>query len=204
MIEKLLKENKLINAIYVSFFKKEKVSKEHWCRVVMNNSTKELINQLNVDKLNVLEISGSHWKNYGFKKYTNLFFPEFDICENKLDKKFDLIIAEQVFEHLKFPYRAGKNIYNSLNPGGYFLITTPFMIKIHKEPLDCSRWSQDGIKYFLNECGFDLEEIVSSSWGNKNCLIDNLNGWKHYNPKNHSLENEEDFPLVVWALAKKK
>ena len=38
--------------------------------------------------------------------------------EQTLDRRFDLIIAEQVLEHVQWPYRAVKNIRAMLNPGG--------------------------------------------------------------------------------------
>jgi hypothetical protein len=88
--------------------------------------------------------------------------------------------------------------------GGYFLITTPFLIKIHNYPIDCSRWTPLGLKYFLAECGFELDSIHVGSWGNRACVVGNFDRWMPFNRKRHSLLNEEDFPVVVWALARKK
>ena len=65
-------------------------------------------------------------------------------------ESFDLIIAEQVFEHLKWPYRAAKNVYRMLRPGGSFLITTPFLVRCHEMPDDCTRWTDTELKNFLN------------------------------------------------------
>lgn len=163
----------------------------------MNTETEQLISKLEFQNLSVLEISGEKWSNFGFKNYTNIYYPEFDVCKDKLEQKYDLIIAEQVFEHLTKPYHAGKNVYNHIKSGGYFLITTPFLIKIHPSPDDCTRWSRTGIKYFLEECGFDT--IESYSWGNKACIKANFKGWIPYKPKRHSLVNEENFPMVIWA-----
>src|SRR5690606_7932270 len=137
-----------------AFLFKKKKKGPQWCRIVMDNSTESWIKLLPKENLNTLEISGVKWKEFGFKSYKNLFFPNFDICEQETVEKFDLIIAEQVFEHLNFPYRAGRNIYSMLNREGYFLITTPFLIKIHKHPTDSTRWTPDGLRYFLHECGF--------------------------------------------------
>ena len=53
-------------------------------------------------------------------------FPEFDICSDSINKKFDLIIADNVWEHLKYPYRASKNVQKMLKPNGIFLIIVPF------------------------------------------------------------------------------
>lgn len=180
------------------------LTKEHWARVIMNRETRELINSLRPNELKVLEISGNHWGIWmSFKDYKNVDYPLFDICESSLEETFDLIIAEQVFEHLLWPYRAGKNIYKMLNPHGYFLVTTPFLLRVHNVPNDCTRWTETGIKYFLAECGFTLEHIRTGSWGNRACIRANFSRWANYQPLFHSLRNEPAFPVVVWALAQK-
>ncbi|RIW12281.1 class I SAM-dependent methyltransferase [Algoriphagus lacus] len=176
----------------------------HWCRVIMDQESKKMIQKLPFDQLKTLEISGSKWRDFGFSFYKFLDFPEFDLCEDKIPDKYDLIIAEQVFEHLNYPYRAGRNVYEALNPGGYFLITVPFLLKIHNHPIDCTRWSKTGLKHFLVECGFEIDLIESDSWGNKEAVIKNLDRWVVYDKQRHSLKNEENFPLVVWALAKRE
>jgi len=177
---------------------------EQWSRVVMNRETMKLISDLKPESLKVLEISGDAWGNrLPFKDYKSLEYPEFDITASALDERFDLIIAEQVFEHLLWPYRAGTNVYKMLKPGGHFLVTTPFLIKIHKVPVDCSRWTELGMKYFLAECGFDLDSVRTGSWGNRACVIANLSRWWEYRRHLHSLRNDPNFPVVVWALAKR-
>lgn len=178
--------------------------KEHWVRVIMNRETMNLLNNLDTADFKVLEISGSAWKNkIPYKSYTNVKYPEFDLCETALKEEFDLIIAEQVFEHLLWPYRAGKNVYQMLKPGAYFLISTPFLLRVHPSPHDCSRWTETGLKHLLAECGFPIDEINTGSWGNKDCIKKNLGKWRNYNPIFHSLKNESFYPAVVWALARK-
>lgn len=203
MIRELLKKNRFIVGLYQKMIG-YKQGNEHWCRVVMDRETEKLARSLPFAQLNALEISGNKWSGFGFKSYASVFFPEFDICKERTAGQYDLIIAEQVFEHLKWPYKAAKNVYEMLKPGGYFLITIPFMIKIHHDPIDCSRWTALGLSYFLEEAGFDHSEIVADSWGNRDCVVGNFDEWMPYNPAKHSLENEKDFPLVVWALARKK
>jgi SAM-dependent methyltransferase len=177
---------------------------EQWLRVVMNCETTKIIATLQPEHLNTLEISGAHWQGkFQFKSYRVLSYPEYDVCQDTLPERFDLIIAEQVFEHLLYPYRAARNIYEMLKPGGYFLITTPFLVKVHNYPVDCTRWTETGIKYFLAECGFSPERIHTSSWGNRACVVANFADWRYYNRWLHPLKNEPDFPLTVWALAQK-
>ena len=57
-----------------------------------------------------------------------------------------------------------------LQPGGHFLIVTPFLYKVHPNPYDCTRWTETGMRYFLAECGFPLDPITTGSWGNRACL----------------------------------
>jgi SAM-dependent methyltransferase len=176
-----------------------------WGRVVMNRETLKLIEGCNPGRLKVLEISGSFWKDRcKFKEYTSAYYPDYKVCESTYgDEKFDLVVAEQVFEHLPWPYRAGRHIYEMLNPGGLFLITTPFLIKVHEEPFDCSRWTPTGMRYFLAECGFPLEKVEAFAWGNRGCVKASLARWKIYQPWRHSLVNDPRFPVSVWALARK-
>jgi len=177
---------------------------EYWGRVVMNRETRKIVRGLKPNTLKTLEISGSSWGKWeSFKEYKEVHHPDFDICGSSLEETFDLIIAEQVFEHLLWPYRAGRNVYRMLNPNGYLLITTPFLIRIHDQPIDCSRWTEIGIKYFLAECGFSLERIQTGSWGNRTCIRANFTRWAPYRPLFHSLRNEPRFPMVVWAIAQK-
>jgi SAM-dependent methyltransferase len=180
------------------------IGSEAWIRIVMDAEIRKLVDSIDPPTLKVLEVSGRAWDRPGlFREYVSASFPAFDVCETRLNETFDLIIAEQVFEHLQWPYRAGKNVYEHLRPGGHFLISTPFLVKIHNYPTDCTRWSEDGIKHFLAECGFPIEQIQAGSWGNRACVVANFPRWQIYQPWRHSLRNEPDFPAVVWALAKK-
>jgi SAM-dependent methyltransferase len=175
-----------------------------WLRVVMNQETEQLVRSINPTTKSSLEISGDFWNRGLFAEYRSLDFDEHDICRGPLNEQFDVILAEQVFEHLLWPYRACRNVYDMLNPGGYFLITTPFLLKIHNYPVDCSRWTELGLKYFLAECGFPLDDIQTGSWGNRKCATAHFGDrWQIYVPWLHSLRHEPEYPISVWALAKK-
>jgi predicted SAM-dependent methyltransferase len=47
---------------------------------------------------------------FGFRSYHSLKFFESDIAETTLPRSFDIIIAEHVFEHLRYPYAAARNV----------------------------------------------------------------------------------------------
>ena len=179
-------------------------TEDQWQRIVLNREVRRLIAGIDPGRRKVLEISGTSWPRDGyFAEYRSVDYPEFDVCAAPLGAKFDLVIAEQVFEHVLWPYRAGRNVHQMLESGGYFLITTPFMIKVHECPNDCTRWTETGLRYLLAECGFPLDKIVTGSWGNRACVRANLRWWQIYQPWRHSLRNDPEFPVQVWALAQR-
>lgn len=177
--------------------------KQQWLRVVMNNEVDRLVGSLPVSQLSAFEISGSRLKNAGFKNYRIGDYPEFDICKDVLDEKFDVIFAEQVFEHLLYPHRAATNVYKMLKPGGCFIVSTPFLVRFHPQPEDCTRWTEVGMRHFLEDCGFPRDGIRTGSWGNRSCAIGNLFFWLPYFPILCSLKNDPYYPVVVWAVAKR-
>jgi hypothetical protein len=89
-----------------------------------------------------------------------------------------------------------------LNPQGHLLTVTPFLYKVHPNPNDCARWTEQGMKQLLSEHGF--EPVVTGSWGNRACIKATMEKeYRLFNRYLHSLNNEPDYPLVVWALARK-
>jgi hypothetical protein len=75
----------------------------HWIREIMDQETARLVGVLHFKQ--ALEISGVQWKDFGFARHKSVGYPDFDICAGVLDEKFDIILAEQVFEHVLWPYR---------------------------------------------------------------------------------------------------
>jgi SAM-dependent methyltransferase len=175
-----------------------------WVRVVMYQRCFSFLSTLDVGSLDVLEISGGpQWRrNFKFGSYTATQFPDFDVCSAALDRQFDIVIADQVFEHLPWPLRAGKNVFKMLRPGGHFIIATPFLVRVHRVPIDCSRWTEQGLSYLLQESGFPAECIKTDAWGNRACMKANLTKWRRYGWF-RSLKNEPDYPVMVWAIAQK-
>lgn len=175
-----------------------------WARVVMYERLFAFLRQQDAARLEACEISGGGiWKNsFQFATYTNLAYPDFDVCKDPFPKDYDLIIADQVFEHLTHPHRALQHVYNALRRGGYFIIATPFLLRVHNYPIDCCRWTETGLKYFMQEGGFSADSIVTGSWGNRSCVRANLSKWARRGFLG-SLKNEVNYPVVVWAIARK-
>ncbi len=179
--------------------------RKHWIRVISDEETEKLVYNIHPELLSVLEISGKRWGNiFPFKKYTSYKYPDFNILNiENYQNTYDLIILEHVLEHIKSPLIALKNIYKLLNPNGFVLITTPFLVKLHFGPIDCTRWTKIGMKQLVIDAGFDKNYIEVNQWGNKSCIKANLKNWKKFNPIFHSLKNESNFPAIIWCLAKK-
>ena len=175
-----------------------------WVRHVMDERTAEFVRGLNVAQLDAIEISGDKWKAFGFRSYRSAGFETFDICERPLElAAFDLVIIEQVLEHVLWPFRAARHLYQMLRPGGVLVVTTPFLVKVHDRPVDCSRWTELGLKHLLAEGGFPLEAIKTGSWGNRICARSSERRVPRYVSWLHSLRNEPDYPMVVWAFAER-
>ncbi|MGR3453130.1 methyltransferase domain-containing protein [Pseudooceanicola sp.] len=180
-------------------------------RIVMNKSARRWIKALGPDTVDCCEISGKWGRNFGFRSYTACRFPEYDICsgpftgDDGAPLQFDLIIANQVWEHLDRPYAATRNVLAMLKSGGHFFVAVPFYIPYHGAPIDCSRWSARGLKNLLIEGGFAEEGIRADQWGNRQAAARNLElPWPpEYDEASDSLENDPEFPICSWAIAQK-
>jgi SAM-dependent methyltransferase len=179
-------------------------------RIVMRQSSRRWINDLDPRSLSVAEISGKWGEQFPFRDYRAFRYPEFDICAGPFTGadgrplKFDLIIADQVWEHLDRPYAALKNVYRMLRRGGHFYIATPFFIPYHGAPIDCSRWSARGLTNLLIEGGFPEDGIRADQWGNRHAAARNLETpWPPEYRQGEDIGNDPDFPMVAWAVARK-
>ncbi len=175
-----------------------------WARYVMNRRTRAWASTLDHPAMDAAEISGGRSQVFPWRSFVRLDYPAFDVCaEGAGEQLYDFIAIEQVLEHVLYPYRAVRNIHRMLRPGGHFLVTLPFLIRIHNHPVDCSRWTPHGLPYFLEECGFDRAGIHTESWGNRACVVANFDSYVQFDRRIHSLKNEKHFPICVWAMARK-
>ena len=180
-------------------------------RIAMNRSSRRWIQELKPERLSVCEISGKWGEQFGFKSYAAYRYPDHDICAGPFEgtdgkpMKFDLIIANQVWEHLDRPYAATRNVLKMLRKGGHFFVAVPFYIPYHGAPIDCSRWSARGLRNLLIEGGFDEAGIRSEQWGNRHAAARNLETpWPpDYDDRTDDLTDDPDFPICAWAIAQK-
>ncbi|MEP2531003.1 methyltransferase domain-containing protein [Shimia sp.] len=180
-------------------------------RIAMNKSSRQWLGALDLENMDAAEISGKWGANLQVKSYKQYRFPKHDICEGPFlnargkPRQFDLILANQVWEHLDRPYTALCNVHDMLRDGGYFWIAVPFVVPMHGAPVDCSRWSARGLKNLLIEGGFAETEIQADQWGNRAAALRNMEpDWPpEYQPETDDLTNDPDFPICSWALARK-
>ena len=175
-----------------------------WVREVMYEECFAFLAGLHPERCHVLEISaGNQWRQrFNFRSFTETQYPDFDICADVLPRTFDVIIADQVFEHLPWPYRAVRNVHAMLKPGGVFIVAAPFLVRVHNVPLDCNRWTETGLSHLLQEGGFRPDDIRTRSWGNRACVVANFTRWSKRGLLG-SRRNEPDFPVMVWAYARR-
>lgn len=73
---------------------------------------------------------------------------------------FDVIIAIEVFEHLKCPEDAASEFKRVLVNGGKVILTMPFMFHIHGDPYDFQRLTSTGLSTLFRAYGaVEINEI---------------------------------------------
>lgn len=173
---------------------------QQWCRIVMNDSIAGVVSSLGPEHLAAAEISGDFHRGRGWSSYTSLTFPDFDVCSSTTERLYDVVICEQVLEHVRDPVRAVRTLFRSVVPGGHVVVSTPFLIRVHKEPEDLWRFTSLGLRVLLEAAGFEV--LAAEGWGNRACAIANFRHWVAHRPW-RSLRNDESFPVVTWALARR-
>jgi SAM-dependent methyltransferase len=175
---------------------------DQWQRVVMNDAVRAHIDSIGPAALTAVEISGNAHQDLGWKSFRSLDYPEFDICAPTPQDEFDVVICEQVLEHVIDPWGAVRNLRALCRPGGHVIVTTPFLIKVHELPLygmrDYWRFTPRGIRVLLESAG--LEVVSVRTWGNRMCVYGNLDRWSGYR-RWLPLGDRPDTPVQVWAFA---
>ena len=89
---------------------------------------------------------------------------------------FDSVFSSEVLEHVFTPQAFLDEIYRVLKPGGYFLLTVPFIWDEHEQPYDYARYSSFGMAHLLGNSGFKIVDQKKTITGV--CVIAQmLNGY---------------------------
>lgn len=178
---------------------------DQWQRVTMNREIVRHLESLGPERLSAAEISGNGQAERGWKQFRSLDYPDFDLCAPiTVDERFDVVICEQVLEHVVDPFLAARHLFELCRPGGHAVVSTPFLIKQHELPLygmfDYWRFTPRGLRLLLEQAGFVVDEV--SSWGNRLGVIGNLDRWSGHRPW-LPLTNRRDLAVVVWAFCRR-
>ena len=176
---------------------------DQWQRVPLNRAVEAHIESLGPERLRAAEVSGDSHVGRGWAQYTSLMYPQFDICAPVTEPgRFDVVICEQVLEHVPDPWGAAANLRELCAPGGHVVVSTPFLVRVHELPAfdmrDYWRFTPRGLRTLLEGAGLEVDEV--GSWGNRDCVVGNFDRWPAYRWW-HSLRNEPELPVQVWAFA---
>jgi SAM-dependent methyltransferase len=175
---------------------------DQWQRVVLNRAVDEHLSSLGPERLSAVEISGDAHAGKGWREYLSLNYPDFDLIAPLAGQgPFDVVICEQVIEHVADPVAAAANLRGLCSPGGHVVVSTPFLIRVHEEwgMQDYWRFTPRGLRALLERAGLRVDAV--EAWGNRDCIDANLDRWPAYR-RWQSLRNEPKLPVQVWAFAR--
>jgi SAM-dependent methyltransferase len=180
--------------------------REHWQRIVLNRAVVAYLQTLPPSSCSAAEISGHSHAQLPWRQYTALDYPAFDLCAPlTLAERYDVVICEQVLEHVVDPCAAAANLRGMCRAGGHVVVSTPFLVRVHELPEwgldDYWRFTPRGLRTLLERAGLEVSDV--GTWGNRRAVAANFDRWPAYRPW-HSLRNERDLPLQVWAFARNR
>lgn len=120
--------------------------------------------------VNVLNLKGfknvvaSDMTDYLFSKEIKSEFILLDLLNCQPDRKFDLIFAFDVMEHINETEKAIDRIKEILNPGGLFIFSTPYPVKKHL--MDIYHTNMQYPNFYTNlfhRSGFELLRMADAS-----------------------------------------
>lgn len=105
-----------------------------------------------------------------------------DLCQLPIaTESLDAVVALEVLEHVMNPIDACREIVRVLKPGGYLVLSTPFMFPIHDKPHDYFRFTKFGLIHLFGSA-VDLHIQEKAGWAHT-CLtlesrpIRDAKGW---------------------------
>ena len=81
------------------------------------------------------------------------------------DESFDVVVSGQAFEHMEFFWLIIEEMYRILKPGGYCCIIAPSSGPVHRNPFDCFRFKDNGMKAIGDYVGLTILEYYTNTSG---------------------------------------
>lgn len=175
---------------------------DQWQRVVLNAAVARRLDALGTAGLTAYEISGSAHAGRAWRRFESLDYPAFDLCAPPVAREpADVVLCEQVIEHVPDPCAAVRNLRALCRPGGHVIVSTPFLIRVHEEwgMQDYWRFTPRGLRTLLEHAGLEVDEVAH--WGNRRAIAANLDRWPAYR-RWMPLADEPKLPVQVWAFAR--
>ena len=123
-------------------------------------------------KMNVLSVSGSQSLAKVILNdrqdcfIENIEYPEYDVCDLSFqDDTFDVVVCDQVIEHVENPQVAIQNMSRVLKPGGLMVVTSCFVNLYHPAPNDYWRFTEQAYALMCKNCD-NLKLIKTGKSGN--------------------------------------
>lgn len=123
------------------------------------------------------------------------------------DNVFDLVIIDQVLEHVRYPIKVLEEAYRVLRTNGFVITGVPMLVPIHAEPEDYWRFTRSGLNLLLTDSGF--VNVSTGSWGHKLAVKEYLEySFRGVNSKKEfakiiEMPNEPMFPIHSWGFGQK-
>lgn len=78
------------------------------------------------------------------------------------DGAFDVVISQEVFEHLPDPWAALAEVTRTLKPGGRLYLQVPFVIGYHSGPADYWRFTHEGLERLIEGSGLEIDRLETA------------------------------------------
>jgi SAM-dependent methyltransferase len=73
--------------------------------------------------------------------------------------RYDLVICNQVLEHVPEPEAVLRELFRVLKPNGKLWLSAPLFFEEHGKPYDFYRYTQFGYRYLFEKVGFEISQI---------------------------------------------
>lgn len=103
-----------------------------------------------------LDVSQNKSNNVDYLCALDAPFKEFSLV---VTKKYSLVLATEVLEHVSDWHAAFANIASVVEPGGYVLLTAPFFYPLHEEPYDYCRPTVHQFEKISRASGLEVHSI---------------------------------------------
>lgn len=131
-----------------------------------------------------------------------------------MSNSIDILVADQVLEHVERPWLAAEAFHRALKPGGIAIVATPGLYPIHPSPLDCWRIMPDGYRVLFPDSKWNT--ILFDTWGSADRVAyefsnnkEILKGGRTYSVDEaivqpHYAEKDGLCPMQLWWIGVKK